>query len=152
DLSVPGHPDVFVIGDLASSKQPNGKPCPGVAQVAMQQGRYVACLIKARLRGRALKPFVYHDPGSMATIGSRAAVAQVGRWHFSGLVAWLAWLFVHLIYLIEFDNRVLVLMQWAWNYFTRNRSARLITGQPDRPEDPEERLGGVFPLPPPRRS
>jgi NADH dehydrogenase len=135
DLSVPGHPGVFVIGDLASSKQPNGKPCPGVAPVAMQQGRYVANLIKARLRGRTLKPFVYRDPGSMATIGSGAAVAQVGAWRFSGLIAWLAWLFIHLIYLIEFDNRVLVVTQWAWNYFTRNRSARLITGQPD----PEEK-------------
>ena len=94
----------------------------------MQQGRHVAHLIEARLRGKTLKPFVYKDPGSMATIGRAAAVADLGWIRFSGLTAWLAWLFIHLVYLIQFDNRVLVLMQWAWNYFTRNRSARLITG------------------------
>jgi NADH dehydrogenase len=120
---------VFVIGDLALFPHQAGKPLPGVAPVAMQMGAYVAGLIRRRLRGEpAPPPFHYRDRGSMATIGHRAAVADLGWVWLSGLPAWLAWLFVHLIYLIAFDNRVLVLFQWAWNYFTRNRSARLITG------------------------
>jgi NADH dehydrogenase len=127
DLSLPGHPEIFVIGDLAAA--PPGTPqWPGVAQVAMQQGRYVARLIQQRLRGQAQAPFRYRDLGSLATIGRNAAVADFGRLRFSGFFAWLLWLFIHLINLVAFSNRVLVLAQWGFNYFTRNRSARLITG------------------------
>jgi NADH dehydrogenase len=128
DLTLPGHPEIFVIGDLAAVNDASGKPLPGVAPLAMQQGRYVADLIRARLRGEALPPFEYRNRGSMATIGRAAAVVDLGWVRFSGFFAWLTWLFIHLMYLIEFGNRILVLMQWAWNYFTRNRSARLITG------------------------
>jgi len=128
DLTLPGHPEIFALGDMANYPYPNGKPLPGVAPVAMQQGRYVADLIERRLRGAALVPFHYRDRGSMATIGRAAAVADLGWITFSGLLAWLTWLFIHIIYLIEFQNRILVLLQWAWNYFTRNRAARLITG------------------------
>jgi NADH dehydrogenase len=127
DLTVPGHPEIFVIGDLAYLTDQTGNPLPGVAQVAMQQGRYVAHLIEARLKSKRLPPFHYRDRGKMATIGRASAVADLGRIKLHGYIGWLAWLFIHLIYLIEFENRVLVLFQWAWNYFTRNRAARLIT-------------------------
>ncbi|MBM4256489.1 MAG: NAD(P)/FAD-dependent oxidoreductase [Deltaproteobacteria bacterium] len=130
DLSVPGHPNIFVIGDLAHYRNPQGQPLPGVAPVAMQQGHYVAEAIQHRLRGQTPPPFRYHDRGSMAIVGRAEAVADINGWRFSGLLAWLAWLFIHLIHLVEFENRILVLIQWAWNYFTRNRSARLITGEP----------------------
>jgi NADH:ubiquinone reductase (H+-translocating) len=133
DLSVPGHPDIFVIGDLAHSRNQKGQPLPGVAPVAMQQGHYVAEVIRHRLRGQTPSPFQYHDRGNMAIVGRAEAVADVGGWHFSGLLAWLAWIFIHLIHLVEFENRLLVVTQWAWNYFTRNRSARLITGKPSSP-------------------
>jgi NADH dehydrogenase len=129
DLSIPGHPDLFVIGDLAHCRNQQGQPLPGVAPVAMQQGHYVAELIRHRLRGQTPPPFCYRDRGSMAIVGRAEAVADVGGWHFSGLLAWLAWLFIHLVNLVEFENRLLVVIQWAWNYFTRNRSARLITGE-----------------------
>jgi NADH dehydrogenase len=128
NLTLAGHPEIFVIGDMAIYLGADGKPLPGVAPVAMQQGRYVANLIRSRLRGRELAPFHYHDRGSMATIGRSAAVADLGWIRFGGFLAWLAWLFVHLIFLIGFQNRFLVLTQWAWNYITRNRSARLVTG------------------------
>ena len=128
DCSVPGHQEIFVIGDLAHFKDPAGKPLPGVAPVAMQQGRYVAKLIETRLRGQSMPPFTYKDHGSMATIGRNAAVADFGWVRFGGYLAWLAWLFIHLIYLVEFENRLLVLLQWGWNYFMRNRAVRLITG------------------------
>ncbi|HTW68144.1 MAG TPA: NAD(P)/FAD-dependent oxidoreductase [Bryobacteraceae bacterium] len=127
DCSVPGHPEIFVIGDLAHLEQ-NGKPLPGVAQVAMQQGDYVAKLIPERLRGRTLPPFHYFDKGNLAVIGRAAAVAQIGPLHLSGLLAWLTWVFVHLMYLVEFSNRVLVFVQWGFLYLTFNRGARLITG------------------------
>jgi NADH dehydrogenase len=133
DLTLLGHAEVFVIGDMATFTHPTGKPLPGVAPVAMQQGQYVARLIQARLRGQTLPPFHYHDYGNMATIGRNAAVADFGWLRFSGHLAWLAWLFIHVLKLIEFDNRVLVLFQWAWNYVTRNRSARLITGESPLP-------------------
>ncbi len=129
DLTIPGHPEIFVIGDLALYQGPDGKPLPGVAPVAIQQGRFAAQVIQARLRGE--KPpevFRYRDRGSMATIGRSSAVADLGWVRFNGLLAWMAWLFVHLLYLIAFENRLLVLTQWAINYFTRNRSARLVTG------------------------
>jgi NADH dehydrogenase len=128
DLSLPGRPEIFVIGDLAHCVGADGKQLPGVAPAAMQQGAYVARLIERRLRGEATPPFRYRDYGSMATIGRSAAVADFGWLRLSGLLAWLAWLFVHLLKLVGFQNRVLVLMQWAWNYLTRNRAARLITG------------------------
>jgi NADH dehydrogenase len=127
DLSLPGRPDIHVIGDLAHCPGPDGAPLPGVAPVAMQQGRYVARQIAARLEGRTSPPFRYVDKGSMATIGRAAAVADLGYVRLSGYPAWLAWLFIHLMYLVAFDNRLLALVQWAWNYLTRNRSARLIT-------------------------
>jgi len=129
DLSLPGHPEILVIGDLAHFSHQSGAPLPGVAPVARQQGEYVARLIEARLAGETLPPFRYRDRGSMATIGRGAAVADLGFVRFSGFLAWLVWLFVHLLYIVEFSNRVLVLLQWSWNYFTRNRAARLITGR-----------------------
>jgi NADH dehydrogenase len=129
DLTLPGHPEVFVIGDMANYPHQTGKPLPGVAQVAMQQGRYAADAVAGRLAGRSLGPFRYRDKGMLATIGRASAVADLGWLRLSGLLAWLTWVFVHILYLIEFENRVLVLVQWASNYFTRNRSARLITGE-----------------------
>lgn len=130
DLSVAGHPEIFVIGDLANCADQNGKPLPGVAPVAIQEGQHVARMIGARLQNKPVAPFHYKDRGSMAIIGRASAVAQIGRWEFSGYLAWLAWLFVHLVELVEFENRVLVLVQWGWYYFSRNRAARLITGAP----------------------
>lgn len=129
DLSLPGHPEIFVIGDLAHFSHQTGKPLPGVAPVAMQQGRYVADLLQSRLRGDTVPPFRYRDRGSMAAIGRGAAVADLGGLCFSGFFAWLAWLFIHLIHLVQFNNRLLVLTQWAWKYLTRSRAARLITGE-----------------------
>ncbi len=127
DCSMPGHPEIFVIGDLAHFEQ-DGKQLPGVAQVAMQQGGYVAKLIGKRLRGGTLPAFRYFDKGSLAVIGRAAAVAQIGRLHMSGILAWFTWLFVHLMYLVEFSNRVLVFIHWGFLYLTFDRGARLITG------------------------
>jgi NADH:ubiquinone reductase (H+-translocating) len=129
DLSIPGHREVFVIGDLASLKDAAGKPLPGVAPVAMQQGRWVARQVAADLAGNARENFQYVDKGSLATIGRAAAVAQFGKVHISGYLAWLSWLFIHILFLIGFRNRVLVMLQWAWSYLTYERSARLITGE-----------------------
>jgi NADH dehydrogenase len=128
DLTVPGHPEIFVIGDLASFSHQTGQPLPGLAPVAMAEGRYVARAIQTRLRGQPVAPFHYFDKGNLATIGRNRAVAEFGRLHISGFFAWIVWLFVHLMYLVEFDNRLLVLIQWMYNYITRNRGARLITG------------------------
>lgn len=129
DLSVPGHPDIFVIGDLANfpHQYEGGKPLPGVAPVAMQEGQYVANLIKKRFKGETLPAFRYTDYGSLAVIGRNAAVVDLGFVKFSGFLAWIAWIFVHIFFLIEFDNKLIVMIQWAWNYFTRKRGARLIT-------------------------
>ena len=127
DLSVSGHPEIFVIGDLANFIHQTGDPLPGIAPVAMQQGRYVAKLIQARLGGTTQPPFHYRDYGTMATIGRARAVAMIGPLRLSGFLAWLAWLFIHLLYIVEFQNRLLILLQWAWNYLTWNRAARLIT-------------------------
>ncbi len=129
DLSV--HERVFVLGDLAHCVDAEGKPLPGVAPVAMQQGKYVARLLKTRLAEpqAQAEPFRYFDKGSMATIGRSKAVAEVGPLKFTGWLAWMMWLFIHVIFLVEFENRVQVMLQWAWNYLTRNRSARLITGE-----------------------
>jgi NADH dehydrogenase len=131
DLTLPGHPEIFVIGDMSNYSHQTGKPLPGVCQVAMQAGYYVARVIHERVRGQRnfLLPFRYKDKGNMATIGRAKAVADVFGLHFSGFAAWFLWLFIHIMYLIEFENRLLVLTQWAWNYFTRNRAARLITGE-----------------------
>ncbi len=135
DLSLPNHPEVFVIGDLAALKDASGKLLPGVAPVAILEGRYVAKLIRRELTSGShpRPPFHYYDKGSLATIGRSAAIAQFGRIHISGFIAWLAWLFVHILFLIGFRNRVLVLIQWAWSYFTYERGARLITGSTDLP-------------------
>lgn len=133
DLSIPGHPEVFVIGDLASLRDENGKMLPGVAPVAMQQGTAVARNIERDLRGESREKFHYFDKGSLATIGRAAAVAQFGKIHISGYIAWLAWLFIHVFFLIGFRNRMIVLMQWAWSYFTYERGARLITGDQELP-------------------
>jgi NADH dehydrogenase len=138
DLTVPGHPEILVIGDLASCSDGDGKPLPGVAPVAMQQGRYAAELIRRRLTGETLPAFRYQDKGRLATIGRAAAVADFGRWRLHGFPAWLIWLFVHLLYIVEFENRLLILIQWAWNYFTRNRGARLITGHDILPPPPAQ--------------
>ncbi len=137
DLTLPGHPEVFVIGDLASVGHQTGSPLPGVAPVAIQEGRYVARLVRSRLGGRARPPFRYRDYGTMATIGRARAVAMIGPLKFAGFLAWLAWLFVHLMYLVEFQNRLLVLLQWSWNYVTWNRAARLITGENRAPAAPQ---------------
>ena len=127
DLSLPGHPEVFVIGDLAALKDESGKWLPGVAPTAIQQGKFVAKTIARDLAHEPRKNFKYWDKGSLATIGRAAAVAQFGKIHISGFVAWLAWLFVHIFFLIGFRNRILVLTQWAWSYLTYERGTRLIT-------------------------
>ena len=128
DLSLPGHPELFVIGDLATLKDENGKLLPGVAPVAIQEGKAAAHNIGAELRGEPRKNFHYFNKGNLATIGRAAAVAEFGKIHISGFVAWLAWLFVHVFFLIGFRNRIIVMVQWAWSYFTFERGARLITG------------------------
>jgi NADH dehydrogenase len=127
DLTIAGHPEIRVIGDLASFSHQTGKPLPGVAPVAMQQGKYAAGAILAKLRGQAMKPFRYFNKGNLATIGRNKAVADFGKLHVAGFPAWFLWVFVHLMYLVEFENRLLVFVEWVYNYFTRNRGARLIT-------------------------
>jgi NADH dehydrogenase len=126
DLTVPNHPEIMVIGDLANFSHQTGSPLPGVAPVAMQQGRYAAKRIRNQMQGRETSPFRYVDRGTLATIGRSAAVADFGKLRFSGWFAWVLWLFIHLLFLIQFRNRVLVVFQWAWSYLTRNRSTRLI--------------------------
>jgi NADH dehydrogenase len=130
DLTVPGHPEIFVVGDLAHVVQPDGTLVPGVAPAAMQMGRYAARVILSRVEGKpAPAPFRYHNKGSLATIGRSAAVADFGKIRFAGFVAWVLWLFVHLMYLVGFENRLLVFLKWSLSYFTFNRGARLITGR-----------------------
>jgi NADH dehydrogenase len=141
DLTIPGHPDLFVIGDLAHVAGPNGTPLPGLAAVARQQGHYVGRLIHSRLRGQRAKPFRYHDRGNLAVIGRHAAVADLHSLHFDGWVAWLLWLVIHIYYLIGFENKFLVMFQWGWNYVTRKRGAQLITGQAPWPR--VETVSGV---------
>ena len=134
DLSVPDHPEVFVLGDMAASKDAQGNLYPQLAQVAIQGGKHVVRQINHRLHNEPGQPFIYHDPGTMATIGRNAAVAQfpIG-WKFTGFVAWLMWLFLHLMYLVGFRNRLNVFVNWMWNYFTYDRSPRLILGPNDGP-------------------
>ena len=128
DLSVPGHPEIFVVGDMASLQDPRGRPLPGVAQVAMQQGAWAAANIQRAIEGKPARPFRYRDLGNMATIGRNSAVADVRGLRLSGFIAWLAWALVHILNLIGFRNRVLVGLQWLWSYLTFQRGARLITG------------------------
>ena len=132
DLSIPGHPEVFVVGDLATVDH-KGKPVPGVAPAAMQMGASAADNILRTIQGRSRRPFSYWDKGLLATIGRGAAVADIRGWKFSGYFAWLLWSFVHIVFLIGFRNRVLVMIQWAWSYLTYDRGARLITGRVQGP-------------------
>jgi NADH dehydrogenase len=147
DLGVPNRREIFAIGDMALVLEDNGKPVPGVSPAAMQMGRHVARLISDEIdlgAGRSPRPpFKYWDKGTMATIGRSAAVAQVGRFHWSGLVAWLAWLFVHLVFLVGFRNKIVVLIQWAYSYFAYKRAARIIvTSPPELPARPPV-IGGT---------
>jgi NADH dehydrogenase len=132
DLTIPGHPEVFVIGDLAALQQADGSLVPGVAPAAIQQGNHAAANIGCALRGEPLAPFRYRDKGSLATIGRAAAVADFGKFRMSGFLAWMAWLTIHIFFLIGFRNRFLVITQWAWAYVTYQRGARLITGDVGR--------------------
>jgi NADH dehydrogenase len=137
DLSIPGHPEVFVVGDLASlDDEKTGKPVPGLAPAAMQEGRHAADMVLRRLAGKPPEPFRYVDKGNLATIGKAAAVADFGFVRFSGLVAWLLWIVVHVAFLIGFRNRAIVMFEWAWAYFTSERGARLITGDVGRLPSP----------------
>ncbi len=129
DLRVPGHPEVFVVGDAARFDGPNGQPLPGVSPVAMQQARTTAKSIQRLLAGKTTVPFEYFDKGSLATIGRSRAIAMVDRMHLTGFIAWLAWLFVHIFYLIGFKNRIVVMITWAWSYVTYKRGARLLVGR-----------------------
>lgn len=141
DLTVPGYPDIFIVGDLAHFEHDGQGPLPGIAPVAIQQGKYAAQVIVQRLSDEpSSPPFHYIDRGNMATIGRARAVAQIGALRFHGLLAWLAWLFIHLMYLVGFENRVLVFIQWMWNYITYSRGVRLITNVPRRTATQEERV------------
>ena len=135
DLGVPGHPDIFVAGDLATLMQANGKPVPGVAPAAKQMGRLVAANIRARLAGKPTQAFAYKDYGNLATIGRMAAVVDFGRLKFSGLPAWWFWLTAHVFFLIGFRNRVVVLLNWWWAYWSYQRAARIILGESREPPD-----------------
>ena len=132
DLTIPNHKNIFVIGDMASLKRETGEPVPGVAPAAIQMAETAAANILRDLRGEELKPFKYWDKGSMATIGRSRAIVEVGRFKITGFIAWLAWLFVHVLSLIGFKNRLYVLSEWFWAYLTRERSARLITGDAEQ--------------------
>jgi NADH:ubiquinone reductase (H+-translocating) len=127
DLSIPEHPEIFVIGDLAYLENKYGKPLPGLAPVAMQQGKYLAKLIYNRTLGRSTKPFSYFDKGNMAVIGKGRAVAEIGRVSITGLPAWVSWAIIHIYFLIEFENKFIVFLRWIWNYITNKRGSRLIT-------------------------
>jgi NADH:quinone reductase (non-electrogenic) len=134
ELTVPNSSDIFVVGDLAMSQDKTGRQLPGVAQVAIQGGAYAAKVVRARVEGKpAPPPFHYFDKGDMAVIGRAAAVANIFGFHISGLPAWLVWLFIHLMYIVEFQSRVLVFIQWGFEYLTFSRGARLITGDEEKP-------------------
>ncbi len=126
DLSIPNHPEIFVIGDSACAMDKKGQPLPGLAPVAVQQGRYVAQILRKNLAKENRPPFIYFDKGSMATVGKTKAIGMFGKIQFSGFIAWLAWCFIHILYLIGFRNRIVVLMQWLFGYFTPKRGARLV--------------------------
>jgi NADH dehydrogenase len=130
DLTIPNYPNIFVVGDLALSLDEHGKPLPGVAQVAIQGGRYAAKTIESRLEGKqTVSPFRYFNKGDMAVIGRAAAVANVFGLHISGFLAWFIWLFIHLMYIVQFQSRVQVFIEWGFEYLTFSRGARLITGE-----------------------
>lgn len=129
DLSVPGHPEIFVVGDLAHARGPDASPLPGVAPVALQQGRFAARTILAELRGRPRGTFVYRDKGQLATIGRSKALCDLGLLRFAGFAAWLLWIVVHIYYLVGFKNRLFVVLQWAWSYLRFRRGARLIVNR-----------------------
>jgi NADH:ubiquinone reductase (H+-translocating) len=129
DLTIRGYKNIFVVGDLGNFSHQNGKPLPGVAPVAKQQGEYVARLIQRRLKGHTLPQFHYNDVGSLAMIGQNLAVVDLGFIKLQGFLAWVFWLVIHIYFLIEFDTKLVVVIQWAWNYITRNRRSRLITGR-----------------------
>jgi NADH:ubiquinone reductase (H+-translocating) len=133
DLSLKNYKNIFVIGDLANFAHQGENPLPGVAPVAMKQGEYVAKLITKRIEGKTVEPFTYNDFGSMAVIGKNKAVANLNFGRFSGFIAWIVWVFAHIYYLIEFDNKLIVMIQWAWNYITSGRGARLITAESSLP-------------------
>ena len=160
DLTIPGYPNVYVVGDLALSRREDGAQLPGVAQVAMQGGGYAAKAIIHRLRGAGeLPPFRYFDKGDMAVIGRAAAVANIFGFHVSGWPAWITWLFIHLMYLVQFQSRILVFIQWGFQYLTFSRGARLITGTADSDLPPTRGLTSAGPLsrpvencPPPSRA
>jgi NADH:ubiquinone reductase (H+-translocating) len=137
DLSIAGHPNVFVVGDLSNYMHQGDKPLPGVAPVAVQEGKFVAKLIQQRLSGQVVQAakFVYDDAGSLAVIGQNEAVVDMRSFKLSGPIAWFIWIFAHIYYLIEFDNKLIVTIQWMWNYFTRSRGARLITGESSLTQD-----------------
>jgi NADH:ubiquinone reductase (H+-translocating) len=144
DLTVPTYPNIYVTGDLANAAGKGGKPLPGVAQVAIQGGAYAAKTIRKRLLGETdIKPFEYFDKGDMAVIGRASAVANIFGFHVSGLPAWLIWLFIHLMYIVEFQNRVLVFVQWGFEYLTFSRGARLITGSADTDVDKQAKADGI---------
>lgn len=149
DLSIPGHPEVFVIGDLAALQDEHGKWVPGVCPAAIQEGQAVARSILGDLKRKPRHPFHYWNKGVLATIGRAAAVADFGRIHISGFLAWLAWLFVHIFFLIGFRNRLIVMIEWAWAYITYGRSARLITGDTGLPgwSEAEQGAGSAAPRP-----
>jgi len=141
DLTLPGHPEVFALGDMVRVRGGDGVPrvLPGLAPVAMQEGRYAANALRARLRGKDVPPFSYHDKGNLATIGRAAAVADIRGLRLSGFLAWLTWLLVHLWYLVGFQNRIIVFIRWSFSFITHGRGARLITeadatGTRDEPE------------------
>jgi NADH dehydrogenase len=152
DLSVPGHPDIFVLGDAALLKDERGKPLPGVATVAEQQGRYVAALLRARAEGKQFPPFRYKDPGILATIGRNRAVAQIGRLKFTGFPAWLLWSLVHIYGLINFRSRFVVALSWLWAYLTWERGTRLITGSDGGAVGPAEQTTSADPPTAPTRT
>lgn len=129
DLSIKKYSDIYVIGDLAHYAHQGDRPLPGIAPVAMQQGSYIAKAIQAKLKGNSISAFRYVDTGKLAVIGQNSAVVDLGYVRLSGFLAWLIWVFAHIYYLIEFDNKLVVMVQWGWNYFTRGRGARLITGE-----------------------
>jgi NADH dehydrogenase len=133
DLTVPGHPEIFVIGDAACAMDKKGKPLPGLASVAIQQGRYVAQILRKKILQKDRPPFLYFDKGTMATIGKTKAIGMFGKIQFSGFIAWLAWCFIHILYLIGFRNRIVVLIQWLSSYFTSRRGARLIYRYSEEP-------------------
>jgi NADH dehydrogenase len=136
DLTLPGHPEVFVAGDLAAVSRPDGRPVPGVAPAAKQMGRYVARSLRARLAGGSSRPFVYADYGNLATIGRMAAVVDLRGFQFSGLLAWWFWLAAHVVFLIGFRNRLSVLLNWALAYWTYQRGARIVLGQDSTSDAP----------------